>query len=250
VPGSVEIAAFVFAAILILVALLGGGFKAFGVEVRERVPTPLRVVAGVLGAVLGMAVLIGALYPTFQAILPLGPEAESTTSGGPPPKKPDVAALKDDLRAAAEDYYEAVDREDWSYTYENLAAQTKALFTEEEWLLKNQWAADAEESELSDIDIIIENFSRSALAADLTVYREFKDGDESSEQTHYIYEERSWKHRFSDEQKSFFMPEASFEDFVEAKRETSPGNPAEASAVENTIRNHYEAIGAGDFEEA
>ena len=38
---------------------------------------------------------------------------------------------------AAEDYYQAVDREDWAYTYANLDASTRALYAEDEWYLKN-----------------------------------------------------------------------------------------------------------------
>jgi len=76
VPGSITVAAFVFGALLMLVAILGGGFKVFGAEVSGTVGTPLRVVAGVLGT----GVLLGVLYPTFQANNPLGSNPESTVS--------------------------------------------------------------------------------------------------------------------------------------------------------------------------
>ena len=70
-PGSVSIAAFVFGALLILVAILGGGFKAFGDEISEKVGTPLRVVAGAIGAVVLVTVL---LHIVQQSLTDPGPE--------------------------------------------------------------------------------------------------------------------------------------------------------------------------------
>jgi hypothetical protein len=60
-----------------------------------------------------------------------------------------------DLIKAVEDYYEAVDREDWVYTYQHLDSQTQAMFTEEEWHLKNQWFADTEQFELATMDVSV-----------------------------------------------------------------------------------------------
>jgi hypothetical protein len=75
-PGSITVAAFVFGAVLILVAILGGGFKAFGAEISERVGTPLRVVAGVIGAL----VLLATLYPTLEEANLFGSKPKSTSS--------------------------------------------------------------------------------------------------------------------------------------------------------------------------
>jgi len=74
-----------------------------------------------------------------------------------------------------EDYYEAVDREDWSYTYDNLDSQSRRMFTREAWFQKNQQIADNEQLELSSLDIDT-RISPSGTAADVTVYRTFKDG--------------------------------------------------------------------------
>jgi hypothetical protein len=75
-PGSITVAAFVFGALLILVAIVGGGFKVFGAEVSGTVGTPLRIVAGVIGT----GVLLAALYPTFRENTPFGSGGENTSS--------------------------------------------------------------------------------------------------------------------------------------------------------------------------
>ncbi|MGB8702609.1 MAG: hypothetical protein WCD18_24615 [Thermosynechococcaceae cyanobacterium] len=52
-PDGIEIAAFVFGAILVLIAILGGNFKLFGAEIAENVPSKLlRIIAFVLGVAL------------------------------------------------------------------------------------------------------------------------------------------------------------------------------------------------------
>lgn len=52
-----------------------------------------------------------------------------------------------------EDYYEAVARQDWDYTYINLDSRTRRMFTKEEWDQKNQWFADNGSLELSSFEI-------------------------------------------------------------------------------------------------
>jgi hypothetical protein len=48
-----------------------------------------------------------------------------------------------EVKEAVENYYQAADGEEWAYTYERLVdSETKAMFTKEEWRLKNQWFAD------------------------------------------------------------------------------------------------------------
>jgi hypothetical protein len=51
VPQSITIAAFAFGAILLLIALLGGGFKLFGAEISGTTGRTGRGVAGILGIV-------------------------------------------------------------------------------------------------------------------------------------------------------------------------------------------------------
>jgi len=87
-----------------------------------------------------------------------------------------------------EDYYEAVDREDWDYTYDNLDSQSRQRFTREEWKKENQWFADNEQLELSSLEIDT-RIAPSSTATDVTVYRTFKDGSSSVRDTYFIYED-------------------------------------------------------------
>lgn len=50
-PQSISIAAFVFGAVLLLIALLKGGFKIFGAEVAANAGKGARVIAGIVGVV-------------------------------------------------------------------------------------------------------------------------------------------------------------------------------------------------------
>jgi Domain of unknown function (DUF4352)/Excalibur calcium-binding domain len=157
-----------------------------------------------------------------------------------------------DLVEAVEDYYQAVDREDWAYTYQNLDSQTRAMFDEEEWYLKNQWFADTEGLELAAMDVAVSG-SPSDPVVSVTVYRSFKDGTSIDRGTFFVFEDGVWKHRFGEEEIGIFMPEASFEEFVAVQQGSSPEagiSTDEVAAVESAVRGHYEAIGAGDFAEA
>jgi hypothetical protein len=160
-----------------------------------------------------------------------------------------------DLVEAVEDYYEAVDREDWAYTYQNLDSQTRAMFNEEEWYLKNQWFADIEGLELATMDVTV-NGSPSDLVVGVSVHRTFKDGTVIDRDTLFVFEDAVWKHRFGEEEIELFMPEASFKEFAAGQQGSSPSPSASApaggeeEAVEEAVRGHYEAIGRGDFEEA
>jgi hypothetical protein len=161
-----------------------------------------------------------------------------------------------DLVEAVENYYQAVDQEDWAYTYQNLDSQTRAVFDEEEWYLKNQWFADTEGLELATMDVTV-NGSPSDSVVSVNVYRTFTDGTVIDRETFFVFEDGVWKHRFGEEEIGFFMPEASFEEFVASQQGSSPSPSASAApaggdeeAVEDAVRGHYEAIGAGNFEEA
>ena len=104
-----------------------------------------------------------------------------------------------------EDYYEAVDREDWDYTYDNLDSLTQRLFTKEEWEEKNRWLADSERRGLSFVSVKVNSITQGGLA-DVTVDRTFDDGSSLSRKTHFFQEDGSWKHRFTQEEKDIFMP--------------------------------------------
>jgi hypothetical protein len=126
-----------------------------------------------------------------------------------------------------EDYYEAVDREDWPYTDASLGSRTKALFTEEEWYQKNEWFAANEGLELSAINVVV-NGPASDPEVGVTVYRTFKDGTPITRDTIFVMEDGSWKHRFIEEEIAIFMPGTPYEAFV-AAQQASPSASASTS---------------------
>jgi hypothetical protein len=119
-------------------------------------------------------------------------------------------------------------REDRAYTYQNLDSQTRATFDEEEWYLKNQWFADTEGLELATMDVSV-NGSPSDSVVSVNIYRTFEDGTVIDRQTFFVFEDEVWKHRFAEEEISFFMPEASFEEFVASQQGSSPSPSASAA---------------------
>jgi len=147
------------------------------------------------------------------------PQAEAPHTGSA-----SVSAVPEEVPAgsetevveAAEDYYQAVDQENWNYTYDNLDSQTRALFTEEEWYLKNQFFADNEGLELATMNVVM-NGSSSDPVVSVTVYRTFKDGTSLTRDTFFVSEEGAWKHRFSQEEIDIFMPGVPYDEFVAAQ---------------------------------
>ena len=125
----------------------------------------------------------------------------------------DLATSEEAVVEAAEDYYQAVDQENWAYTYSNLDSQTRSLFAEDEWYLKNQYFADTEGLELSAMDVTL-NGSPTDVPVSLTVYRTFKNGSSITRETYFVREGGTWKHRFTQEEIEIFMPGVPYEDFV------------------------------------
>ena len=141
------------------------------------------------------------------------PQPRKTTRPDPEPTSDVSPAYKADVAEAAEGYYQAVDREDWAYTYANLDATTRALYTEDEWYLKNQYFADTEGLELATMDVIVEG-SASDPEVGVTVYRTFEDGTSIDRYTLFAREDGAWKHRFTAEENAIFQPGVPYEEFV------------------------------------
>ena len=144
---------------------------------------------------------------------------EPTTPTSAPPLEVTIAPpeeVEPDIEEAAEDYYYAVDREDWGYTYENLDSESQALFTEEEWYQKNQWYADDERLELASMDVAV-TVDSNGYEADVTVYRTFQGGTSIRRDTEFVLD-GSWRHRLTDEETEIFMPDLSYEEFVQAQQ--------------------------------
>ena len=109
-----------------------------------------------------------------------------------------------------------MDLEDWAYTYENLDSETRALFTEEEWRLKNRWFADNEDLELESMGVEAV-MDLGGQGAEVTVERTFEDGTSLTRETYFVYEGGEWTHHFIDEEKDTFMPGVPYEEFVAAQ---------------------------------
>ena len=63
-PQSITIAAFVLGPVLLLIALLGGGFKIFGAEVPGKTGWGGRIVAGIAGTIFICVGLFGSVFNT------------------------------------------------------------------------------------------------------------------------------------------------------------------------------------------
>lgn len=178
-------------------------------------------------------------WPLGDAAKFLGPVASTPSKG--------QGTTEADMVLAVEDYYRAVDREDWAYTYDRLASGTRSGFTEAEWELKNQWFADNFPARLAALEVETGMFTPSALVAEVTVNRTFADGAFAPCDTTFVYENGAWKHLFSREEIGLFLPDVPFERFV-AAQQASGGTPAaQEAAVKEAIRGHYGAIGMGEF---
>ena len=82
-PSSLTIGAFAFGAVLVLIALMGGGFKIFGAEISGKAGHAARWLSGLLGVSLLIIGLYGSVQfrPQFQ-----GPSSKTTA---PPAKTPE-----------------------------------------------------------------------------------------------------------------------------------------------------------------
>ncbi|MDP9475935.1 MAG: hypothetical protein M3R38_09650 [Actinomycetota bacterium] len=145
---------------------------------------------------------------------------ETTASAAPESTTPNPYGLQpegeEQVREAVENYYLAVDYKNWEYTYYNLDSKSKALFTEDEWIEKNQWYADNEGLELDsmEIDVTMDG----STGAEVTVYRTFTDGTSITRETYFVWEDGRWRHRLTEEEKAIFMPGVPYEEFVAAQQ--------------------------------
>jgi hypothetical protein len=68
--------------------------------------------------------------------------------------------------------------------------------------------------------------------ADVSVGLGYEDGTSSTRLTYFVYENGSWKHRFSAEENNLYMADASYDDFVAAQGgDSSASASASASAA-------------------
>ena len=182
--------------------------------------------------------------PSFEApeASPEAPKTKGSSASPSPSPAPASADRQEEqaeeaseasLRQAVEDYYEAVSRRDWDYTYNNLDSQSRRLFTKEEWERKNQWFADNGSLELSSFEIT--DFSSGGSQAVVSL------GPPYSRDTLFVYEDDSWKHRLSEEELALFMAGTSFEEFVKAQEGDSTDDEASQREEEVTLTEREES---------
>ncbi len=139
------------------------------------------------------------------------PEATASGSYGQSTEE-----LEAEAEEAAGDYYRAAGSEDWAYTYEHLDSETQNLFTREEWFQKNEWFAD-NGSVIYHIESVERLGTSSGLVVGVTLRLTYEDGSSSTRTTYFVYEDGVWKHRFGQEENDLFMPDLSYEEFVQAQ---------------------------------
>ncbi len=157
----------------------------------------------------------GTTEPTSAPPLLVTSTPEPTTSTGSYGQS--TEEIEADAEEAAEDYYRAVGVGDWRYTYDHLDSSTQSRFTRDEWFKKNQWYA-GNGSVIFYIESVQRQDGTSEPIVEVTVRLTFEDGSTSIRNTFFVYEDGSWKHRFSQEEYDLYMPDASYEEFVEAQQ--------------------------------
>ena len=115
-----------------------------------------------------------------------------------------------------QDYYAAVDRQDWSYAYDNLDSQTKQKYAKDEYVQKNRYLASVDPLARSSPEITSKVSTSSPV--EVTLNQTFTSGVTKSRVTYFVYEDGAWKHRFSQEDDAVFLPGTSYDGFVKAKK--------------------------------
>ena len=94
------------------------------------------------------------------------------------------------------------------------------MFSEEEWSQKNQWFWDRYPTVYHILSIESDSESEGSVA-DVEVRLTGEDGSSWVRNTYWVLEDGEWLHRFSEEETDLFMPDATFEEFVEAQTDDS-----------------------------
>jgi len=132
--------------------------------------------------------------------------------------------VEDEVRAAAESYYQAVEARDWQYTYRHLDSETQSAFTREEWFAKNEWLADDGPVTYTIQSVDIDSSSAESVANVVVLLTYETDGSTSVRNTYFVYEDGGWKHRFGPEEYEVFANAKS------ASASASASNSSSASA--------------------
>lgn len=113
------------------------------------------------------------------------------------------------------DYYRAAGAEEWAYTYDYLASETRSMFTEDEWFQKNQWLWDRDPVIYHILSIApYESSGESFAEVELRITAE--DGSASTQTAYFVFEDGAWRRLFTDAETDLFMPGTPFDEFIEA----------------------------------
>jgi hypothetical protein len=110
-------------------------------------------------------------------------------------------------------YYEAVDRENWDYTYNNLDSRTQQKFNKNEWVQKNQFFARQCSGGQSTPKI---GSKVSPSEVNVAVTLTFNNCPAKYRNNSFVDEKGTWKHRFLKEELDLFMPGTPYDKFVKA----------------------------------
>lgn len=129
-----------------------------------------------------------------------------------------TSELEAEAEEAANDYYQAAGIDDWAFTYDNLAAETQSLFSEEEWSQKNQWYADQDDTiyHIESVDLTEQSLEANPVV-DVEVRLTGEDGSSFVRDTAFTLEDGSWKHIFLEEEIQSFRPDLTYEEFLEVQ---------------------------------
>ena len=145
-------------------------------------------------------------------------ESRSNTADSQPDQQ-----VEDQVRAAAETYYEAAASRNWGYTYDHLDSETQSAFTEDEWFAKNDWLADNGSATYT-----IQSIEMDDSIANVAILLTFEDGSTTLRNTYFVYEDGSWKHRFGSEEYELFATART------ATASASAGSPGASSSASPT----------------
>ena len=149
--------------------------------------------------------------------------------------------VEDQVRAAAETYYQAAAARDWGFTYDHLDSETRSAFTEDEWFAKNDWLADNGSATYTIQSIDMDGSSPESFA-NVAVLLTFGDGSTSVRNTFFVYEDGSWKHRFGSEEYDLFATAGT--GTASATAGSSPSASASASPAAGT--KHIKVVISSD----
>ena len=142
--------------------------------------------------------------------------------------------IEDQVRAAAEAYYQAVAARDWGYTYDHLDSQTQSAFTEDGWFAKNDWLADNGSATYTIQSVEMDDSDESI--ANVAVLLTFGDGSTNLRNTFFVYEDGSWKHRFGSEEYELLASAAT------ATASASAGSTGSSSSASPAGTKHIKVV--------